>query len=176
MAAGSTGVVRQIDRALERALSWSMALLLFAMMAVTTIDVLGRYFFSAPIPGGYEMVQFMMALVVFCSLPITTRQDSHLTVSLISGNLKGGAARAHRLVVLLLSLAGTIVIAWRMWGQGAILTQSKQVSNLLEWPLGPIAYAMSVFAWLTVAILLAMIVAAVRGRDAGPTAPPRAID
>jgi len=176
MAEGNAGVIRQVDRTLERALSWSMALLLFAMMAVTTIDVLGRYLFSSPIPGGYEMVQFMMALVVFCSLPITTRQDSHLTVSIISGNLKGGTARMHRLFVLLVSLAGTIVIAWRTWDQGAILTQSKQVSNLLEWPLGPIAYAMAVFAWLTVAILVAMIIAALCGRDAGPSVPARAID
>lgn len=160
------GVLARIDRWLLNTLSYCMALLLFAMMAITTADVIGRYVFSTPVYGGYEIVQYMMAMVMFCSLPITTRHDSHLAVSLVGDTLRGRVARTHRLFVLLFSLAGAIVIAWRMWVQGAILTQSQQISGLLEWPLGPIAYAMSVFGWITVAILIGLIVSVWRGGSA----------
>ncbi len=165
-----------LDRVLERALSYCMALLLFAMMAITAVDVIGRYFLSMPIYGGYEIVQFMMALVVFCSLPIATRHDSHLTVSVITGNLKGAAARAHRLFVLLVSLAGAIVIAWRVWVQADILVGSKQISGLLEWPLGPLAYVMAVFAWLTVIILFGLLIAAIAGREVALQRPSLGVD
>jgi TRAP-type C4-dicarboxylate transport system permease small subunit len=153
-----------------------MATLLFAMMAITAVDVIGRYVFSKPVYGGYEIVQFMMALVVFCSLPIATRHDSHLTVSVLTGQLRGGAAHAHRLFVLSFSLAGAMVIAWRTWVQADILVSSKQISGLLEWPLGPLAYAMAVFAWLTVAILVGLLIAALRGRDVTPPRAAPAID
>lgn len=152
-------MLASLDRVLERAL----ALLLFAMMAITAVDVIGRYLFSAPIYGGYEIVQFMMALMVFCSLPITTRHEGHLSVSLLAGRLRGRAARAHRVIVLLVSLAGVIVIAWRVSVQGGILAGSKQISGLLEWPLAPIAYAMAVFAWIAVVALVGLLIHALRG-------------
>ena len=47
---------------LERILEAIMATFLLAMALITAIDVVGRYFFSAPLPGGYEIVQYLMAL------------------------------------------------------------------------------------------------------------------
>ncbi|RCV85674.1 TRAP transporter small permease subunit, partial [Vreelandella rituensis] len=38
---------------------------LFALMLLTTADVVGRYFFNAPILGTVELTQQMLAAVVF---------------------------------------------------------------------------------------------------------------
>ncbi|MGE3246161.1 MAG: TRAP transporter small permease, partial [Beijerinckiaceae bacterium] len=73
-----------------------MAIVMFAMMVVTTVDVIGRYLFNAPIPGGFEIVQYLMAFIVFAALPLTTASNSHLSVSLLSGKLGPGGLRVHR--------------------------------------------------------------------------------
>jgi TRAP-type C4-dicarboxylate transport system permease small subunit len=149
----------------DQALKITMATLLFAMMAITTIDVIGRYLLSAPIPGGFEIVQYLMAIVVFASLPLTTAADSHLSVSVIGNYLTGGIRRVHRVFVLAFSSAALIVIAWRTGEQARILARSQQISGFLELPLAPIAWAMSVLAALAAVIVLVKLAAAALGRE-----------
>ena len=75
-----------------------MAVFLFAMMTITAVDVLGRYVFNTPVPGGFEIVQYLMAVVVFASLPLTTAAERHLTVSLLENRFSGmtSARLSHR--------------------------------------------------------------------------------
>jgi TRAP-type C4-dicarboxylate transport system permease small subunit len=151
--------------ALDHALKVVMATLLFAMMAITAVDVVGRYLLSAPVPGGFEIVQYLMAIVVFASLPLTTAADSHLTVSLIGNRLTGEVKRAHRIFVLTFSSAAMLVIAWRMAEQAATLARSQQVSGFLQLPLAPVAWAMSILAALAALIVLAKLAGAALGRE-----------
>jgi TRAP-type C4-dicarboxylate transport system permease small subunit len=149
-----------------------MATLLFAMMTITTVDVVGRYLLNAPVPGGFEIVQYLMAIVVFASLPLTTAADSHLSVSLVGGHLRGGGKRIHRTFVMALSVTALVVIAWRMADQGQILANSQQVSGFLELPLAPVAYAMCALAWLAAVIALVKFAGAVLGREPVAAAAP----
>jgi TRAP-type C4-dicarboxylate transport system permease small subunit len=142
-----------------------MATLLFAMMTITAVDVIGRYLFSAPVPGGFEIVQYLMAVVVFASLPLTTAAESHLSVSLIGSHLRGRPQRIHRILVLAFSCVALSVIAWRMADQGAILAGSQQISGFLELPLAPVAWVMSVLAALATVIALVKLCAALLGRE-----------
>jgi TRAP-type C4-dicarboxylate transport system permease small subunit len=43
--------------------------LMFGMMALIFVDVVGRFFLNKPIFGSYEIVQMLMALLVFYALP-----------------------------------------------------------------------------------------------------------
>ena len=144
-----------------------MATLLFAMMTITTIDVIGRYLLNSPVPGGFEIVQYLMAVVVFASLPLTTAADSHLSVSLVGDQLTGRAKRIHRVFVLTISSVALVAITWRMGEQAAILGRSQQISGFLQLPLAPIAWVMSVLATLAAVIVLVKLAAAVLGR--GPS-------
>jgi TRAP-type C4-dicarboxylate transport system permease small subunit len=142
-----------------------MAALLFAMMTITTVDVVGRYLLNAPVPGGFEIVQYLMAVVVFASLPLTTAADSHLSVSLIGGHVRGRIKYIHRIFVLMVSCVALVVIAWRMGDQAWILASSQQISGFLELPLAPIAWVMSVLATLAALIGLVKLAAAILGRE-----------
>ena len=42
----------------DEALVYCCAAALFVMMLVTSIDVIGRYFVSAPVPGAIEIIRF----------------------------------------------------------------------------------------------------------------------
>ncbi|MDZ7810788.1 MAG: TRAP transporter small permease subunit [Arhodomonas sp.] len=43
---------------------------LVLMLAVTTVDVIGRYFFNAPILGAFEVSEVAMALLIYAGLPL----------------------------------------------------------------------------------------------------------
>lgn len=158
-------------RWLDFGLKVIMAVFLFAMMALTAADVIGRYLLNAPISGAFEIVQYLMAVVVFAALPVTTAVDGHLTVSLIPPQMPGAIGRVHRVFIRLLSAAGLLLIAWRMARQSQILAGSQQVSGYLQLPLAPVAAAMAVFATLAFLIILTKLIAALLGRDAPGHAP-----
>ena len=152
-------------RLLDRALKAIMAILMFAMMAIMTVDVVGRYLLNAPVPGGFEIVQYLMAIVVFAALPLTTAADKHLSVSLIANQLQGATKYVHRIFVLAVSAVAVVMIAWRMGEQAAILARSQQVSGFLQWPLAPIAWTMTALASLAALIVLVKLATALIGRE-----------
>jgi TRAP-type C4-dicarboxylate transport system permease small subunit len=156
---------------LDFALKVIMAVFLFVMMVLTTADVIGRYIFNAPISGAFEIVQYLMAVVVFAALPVTTSVDGHLSVSLIPERLPGALGWTHRVFIRLLSAVALLLIAWRMASEAQILSGSQQVSGYLQLPLAPIAAVMAAFAAFAFLIILMKFIAAVLGRDEPAHAP-----
>ena len=129
----------------------------FLMMAITFIDVAGRYIFSAPIPGGFELIEFLMPLSIFAGLPIITRRRTHIVVSILDRWFRGGIGEVRRLVVDGGSLAVVAFIAERMWSQGDGLAEAQIESGYLEWPVAPAAYAISVLSAVTCVVLVLML-------------------
>ena len=152
-------------RWLDFGLKTIMAIFLFAMMVLTSADVIGRYVLNAPISGAFEIVQYLMAIAVFAALPVTTASDSHLSVSLIPPTMRDPIGRVHKIFIRLFSAIALLVIAWRMASQAQILETSQQVSGYLQLPLAPIAAVMAIFAAIAFLIIVVKLVAALRGRD-----------
>jgi TRAP-type C4-dicarboxylate transport system permease small subunit len=154
---------------LDRILLVIVATIMFAMMALTFVDVFARYLFAAPIPGAFEIIQFMMALVIFCALPVVTRKEVHITVSLFEGLMKGRIGWVRRLGVLLFSALVVTLLAYQMWRQGDQLREGQHITGFLEAPIAPIAYAMSVLSWITLVVLAGMIWRHLRRAQSGPS-------
>jgi TRAP-type C4-dicarboxylate transport system permease small subunit len=158
-------VLAQTWRWLDFGLKTIMAIFLFVMMVLTSADVIGRYVLNAPISGAFEIVQYLMAVVVFAALPVTTASDGHQSVSLIPQTMRGSIGRAHRVFIRLVSAIALFVIAWRMAAQAQILDGSQQVSGYLQLPLAPIAAVMAAFAALAFLIIVGKLIAAILGRE-----------
>ncbi len=133
---------------------------IFLMMVITFVDVVGRYGFNAPIPGGFELIEFLMPLSIFAGLPIITRRRAHIVVGILDGWFRGRAGDIRKLVVDAASLAVVAFIAERMWAQGDGLAEAQIESGYLEWPIAPAAYAIGVLSAVTCVVLLLMV-----GRD-----------
>lgn len=152
---------------LDRALLVIVAVVMFAMMALTFVDVFARYLFASPIPGAFEIIQFLMALAIFCALPVVTRKEAHIVVGLFETFMVGRLGWVRRLGVLSFSAAVIALVAYQMWRQGDQLREGQHITGFLEVPIAPIAYAMSVLSWITLVVLAGMIWRHLRG------APPR---
>jgi TRAP-type C4-dicarboxylate transport system permease small subunit len=135
------------------ALTAMVSIVIFAMMILTTADVAGRALFSKPIKGSFEIVTFLLAILIFCALPLITWDEKHINVRLFDHWI---AAPIQRVLALSWAIIMTIIMAgisWRMWIQADLMAEGRHVTGFLEWPIAPIAYFMSVLSGLTAIIL-----------------------
>jgi TRAP-type C4-dicarboxylate transport system permease small subunit len=59
------------------------AFALFAMMLLTTTDVVGRYLFNKPLTGAYELTEFLVLILIFSFLSNAQAHKDHVSVDLI---------------------------------------------------------------------------------------------
>ena len=141
-----------------------VALNMFAMMALTFVDVVGRYFFNSPVPGGFEIVSFLLALLTFSGLALVTRDQEHISVGLLDGLFRGRAQRARELVILVGGSAMVGFIAERMWSEAEFLRRNNMYSEYLDVPLAPVQYAVAFLSAVAFLISLGIIWSRFRNR------------
>jgi TRAP-type transport system small permease protein len=158
-----------------RVLGTVAALVLFAMMALTFVDVAGRKLFSRPVYGAYELTEFLMGTLIFCALPLVTAREGHVTIDVLDHLLPAWVGRWQRGIVGLVSTGALAFIAWRLWGLSAGHSQTHEVTMTLRIPHGPFSRLFAVMAALAAAACLAVSWEYLAGRRAvrreapGPT-------
>lgn len=120
------------------------AVLLFAMMALTFVDVWGRYVFSAPVPGGFEVTELMMASLIFAGLPLTTLNDEHVCVDLLDNVFPRPLARVRDAFVRVLCAGMMAVLSYRMWIKADEQVGYGDQTAVLQIPVAPVTYFVSV--------------------------------
>ena len=95
-----------------KAVSVALVVLLSAMVALTFVDVIGRRLFNAPVFGGNDITEHLMATIIFAGLPLLTSRRGHLSIDLLDAwLLKPGWRWWHKGVDLLIA-AVLGLIAW----------------------------------------------------------------
>ena len=127
---------------------------LFALMGLTFVDVIARYVLAAPIQGAFEIGEFILALTVFAALPLVTYEEGHVTIEFF----KARSGSLHRLAVQIVSAAVFGLIAVLAWRQGDHYAEYGRATGLLEIPLAPLCYGLSVLGGISTALLVLRIV------------------
>lgn len=132
--------------------------LIFAMMAVTFVDVVGRYFFNSPLQGSYELTEVMLAVSIFAALPLTTLMREHVTVDLFQPMFRGRAAGAANVFAALVSATTLGGFAWRLWVQAMDMARYGDASLFLNIPYAPVAIFMAAMSAVSAVCALALLV------------------
>ncbi len=130
------------------------AILLFAMMALTFVDVWGRYIFDSPIPGGFEITELMMATLIFAGLPLITQQDEHISVDLLDQFFPKDMLRLRDILVGMLSTVMIAVLSYRMWLKASEQIEYGDRTAALYIPVAPVTYFMSATTALACVLLV----------------------
>lgn len=138
---------------------------IFAMAALTFVDVLGRYLFASPIPGTFEIVGLLLGLVAFTGLPIVSSKQDHITVDLFDGFIHGGFRRVRTYLVLLGSALIVAFMGHRLLVAGLDEAANNFVTEDLGITRAPLIYLMAALAFLTSVLLLVMSWRAFRSRE-----------
>ncbi|MFV0492382.1 MAG: TRAP transporter small permease [Pseudorhodobacter sp.] len=123
-----------------RMLGVAAGLILFALVLITCIDVVGRYFLDTPLTGAFELTEVLLAALVFLALPLTTERGEHVEVDLVNMLLK---PRIQQFLVLFAGLFSAAVLAtfsWRLGIQAIKAAGDGTMTNALSVPLAPLAW------------------------------------
>jgi TRAP-type C4-dicarboxylate transport system permease small subunit len=167
-----TSAISQKANNADRVVQWATrllglgaAVLLFAMMVLTFVDVWGRYFFNSPVPGGFEVTELMMAALIFAGLPLVTAGNEHVAVDLLDYSMPHGMKKFRDALVNLLCAGMLAILSYRLW-----LKASEQVSYgdqtaILNIPSAPVTFFMSFSTAFSALVLLALIWGKLVGRS-----------
>lgn len=132
--------------------------LLAALAGLTVVDVVGRYQFSSPAPGAYELTQLMLAALIFAALPLTTAAGEHVAVDIVYNLAPRWLRRLVRIVVGLLTAAALTAIAWRLSEHAMRLADRGAITDDLAIPLSPVAWFGAAAALLSGVLALMRLV------------------
>ena len=109
--------------------------LLLVAVAVTLASVAGRYAFSRPVPGDYELVEMICAVGVFLFLPYTHAVGGNIGADFFTSGLPKRWQRrldlAHDLIFSLIA----VLLTWRVAAGFANKVSSGEVSILIGIPI-----------------------------------------
>ena len=119
----------------------SVFIIMFLMFFATT-EIVGRYIFNAPVPGHVEIVELIMAGVVFFGIAYTERVGGHVRMELfITRVLKGRAYHIAEAITAALSLFVYIFIFIYTFKASVFAFQMGDNTAYLYWPTWPSKFA-----------------------------------
>lgn len=162
----SIRAVAGVRDAADLALRVVAGAILFAMMALTFVDVVLRYGFNSSIVGAFEITELMMVVLIFAGLPLVSAKDEHVVVDLIDMLL---SSRVRAMLRVVGQLACTVVLAamsWLLWRKAERVLGDGDVTAALQIVIWPFVYFMFVLTVVTTLIHLWKLGAAVRAAAA----------
>jgi TRAP-type C4-dicarboxylate transport system permease small subunit len=130
---------------------------LFAIMALTFFDVLGRKFLGNSIPGSLEVTELLMVVVIFGALPLVSMRGEHVEFDSLDPYLPQWLRRAQRVLVNLLCGGVLLLLAWLMWSTGNQFLQTGETTAQLAILKAPFIYGMAVLCGITGLVHLMLI-------------------
>lgn len=133
--------------------NWVSCAAIVLMMALTTLDVVLR-FFRHPIPGTYEIVGLLGAIAVSFSLAYTSIERGHIAVEVL---VRHFSRKSQTLITAVNALIATVlfgIIAWQCARYAIELMQKGEVSLTVQIPVYPFAFGVAVGCALLCPVLL----------------------
>jgi TRAP-type C4-dicarboxylate transport system permease small subunit len=88
-------------------------MMLGAMMFLTATDVILRYLFNRPVSGAYELIEYMMAIVVPFGIAYCAYQRGHVAVDLLVVRFSKRLQAAIGTITSFLTLGLFVLITWQ---------------------------------------------------------------
>ena len=137
---------------------WFIAL----MMLLTTFDVIGRSFFTYPLPGTFELSKYMLVIIVLLSIAYVQQAKHNVRVTYFADKLSPRNQLVLESIFTLVALTVFSLMVWQGWEGGLNAIRVKSVSDLLRIPSYPFEFLIAVGAFLASLELLISLIVAVK--------------
>jgi len=135
--------LERIAQLLSRWFNWVAAGAAVAMMALTTVDVIGRSF-RHPISGTFEIVGFLCVVVIAFAIAHTQVLRGHISVEIVVSRLPQRAQGVIGSIMCLIGLGLFILLAWQSMGLARDMWLCGWVSPTEKIPFFPFVYGIAV--------------------------------
>lgn len=143
------------------------AVALFAIMALTLVDVGGRKLADASVPGSLEVTELLLVVVIFAGLPLVSLKGEHVVFDSLDPLWPAGVKRLQQAVVDLLCAGLLLGVAWVMWVKAGQMVEYGDTTAQLTLPLGPFVYGMAVLCGVTALVHVLLMLQPVDHHHAG---------
>lgn len=104
------------------------------LMALTTLDVVGRSFFGKPIPGTLELSEYMLACIILLGAAYTQQVKGHVAVDFVTSRFSPRNRALLECLTLILAMLIVSLLAWQGFSMGM---EETAVSDQLRVPKAP---------------------------------------
>lgn len=122
------------------ALGYIGAFALFSVMALTSADVVMRYFFGAPIKGAFEITELMLVVLIYAGFPLASRKNMHVTTDFVDRILSLRARRVLAVVIHTVCAAAFLGAAWLIWVKAGKTAGTGLTTTELHIKVAPFVY------------------------------------
>ena len=119
--------------------------MIIPLMLLTFADVMLRGFFNKPIPGTFEISQYMLAVFILLGAAYTQQVKGHVGVDFVTSRLSPRLRTICEIITTLLSLFIIAIVVWQGWVEGIA---EKAVSDQLRIPQYPFKVLVAVGGFL----------------------------
>ena len=150
--------IERVVKPVSRIADGAGRVILAVMVVLITVDVVLRYFFNRPIKGSYELIEFMLVLIVFTGLAYTQTKTGHISIDLFTSRISKKARAVISSATNFLCLGAFILVTWRSIVKAEILRSEGTTSGLLFIPNFPFLWVVAFCsALLCLFFLIALI-------------------
>lgn len=136
----------------QRAMEMTGCASLAVLMVVVFIDVVGRNLFNRPLPWGTELLEVVLAVMIFALYPLLALRSTHITVDLFEAPARWQFGQ--RVLSALVGAALFGVIAFCVGRQAIRSAGYGDASALLKIPTAWILWGMCALSVVTVIAFL----------------------
>jgi TRAP-type C4-dicarboxylate transport system permease small subunit len=160
--------LKRLIAALQAGLGITSAVVLFLMMAITAIDVAGRYILNMPLKGGFEMTELLLAALIYCGLPLVSWRREHIVIDTFDPLFPPRLKRALDIVAEVICAATLSGMGYLIFIRAVRVAEYGDTTTVLKLPLAPIVYLMGVMIVVAALIHISLILVP-HGEDDGKT-------
>jgi len=131
---------------------------ILAMVLLIVTDILSRLLFNIALQGSYELVEYIMGLVIVFALGYTQIKNGHISVTTLIEMLPEWAQDWANRGVNLVGLVMFALITWQTFEKAGMEVKAGTTSAVLYIPKYPFMYACAFgFAVLTLVYLMQVL-------------------
>lgn len=134
--------MEKVNQKVQRILATIGGTCLLLMLLVAVADIVSRllgYSFS----GAYEMIGWLSAMAVGCSLGYTQMYKGHVTIDFVNNLGSGKLKLLIKLTMLIVSFGVTFLIGLQLIKYALLLYKVGSLSETLMWPIYPWVFLLS---------------------------------
>jgi TRAP-type C4-dicarboxylate transport system permease small subunit len=132
------------------------AIVLAFMMLLTVADVIGRYFFSRPIKGTWELVGLLLVCAGTWGLAYCQMEKAHISITIMEGFFSRRVRAAMSALACLIGLGGFSFISWQTFllAKKFFLLPRMDETDTLGLPFSPFILLLSIGAGMMALMLV----------------------
>ena len=140
--------IRQVLGIIEKWSAYLAMVILFALVVLSTINVVMRFFFTMALHGFYEVTELGMVAIIFLAIGYTMKIGGHVTVDILTNRFSLRTRAIISVIVCLLVLFAMAMLIWGAIDGGLYHWRAGSFSNLLHIPDYPFRFVIAFGSFL----------------------------